>query len=108
MNSEKYLPLTETTFYILVALIESGHGYSTMQKVEELSHGCVRVAAGTMYGALENLLKLKLIKTIPADDNRRKVYKTTSLGIEVLNQEVKRLKRLIEVAENYKVGRELL
>ena len=104
MNTEKYLPLTETTFYILVALIESGHGYNTMQKVEELSHGSVRVAAGTMYGALETLSRLKLIEPIPDVDKRRKTYQTTLLGVEVLKQESKRLKCLVEIAEKYKLN----
>ena len=52
MNLNKYLPLTETTFYILLSLKEPSHGYAIMQKVEELSNGRVRIAAGTMYGAI--------------------------------------------------------
>jgi len=104
MNVEKYLPLTVTTFYILSSLIDSGHGYSTMQRVEELSNGKVRIAAGTMYGAIETLTKLKLIKAIPNTDKRRKVYQTTSLGLNVLRQETKRLKYLVEVAETYELN----
>lgn len=64
-NLEKYLPLTETTFYILMALTESGHGYAIMNKVEEMSDGKVRTAAGTMYGAIDNLIIQKLIKSVP-------------------------------------------
>ncbi|EHI68654.1 transcriptional regulator, PadR domain protein [Streptococcus ictaluri 707-05] len=56
MKRHKNLPLTETTSYILLALLEPGHGYHIMQKVEEMSDGDVRIAAGTMYGAIENLL----------------------------------------------------
>ncbi|MBE6072007.1 MAG: PadR family transcriptional regulator, partial [Clostridium butyricum] len=48
--------------YILLSLKEPSHGYAIMQKVEELSDGRVRIAAGTMYGAIENLLKQKLIR----------------------------------------------
>ena len=61
MNRNKHLPLTETTYYILLALLEPAHGYSIMQTVEEMSDGDVRIAAGTMYGAIENLLKLQWI-----------------------------------------------
>ena len=57
MNRDKSLPLTETVYYILPALTEPAHGHDVMQKVEELSNGQVRPAAGTMYGAIENLLK---------------------------------------------------
>lgn len=104
MNRSKYLPLTETTFYILTALLEPGHGYYIMQRVEELSDGNVRVAAGTMYGAIENLLKLKWIKAVPGDDKRRKVYMITNQGSEILEQETERLRGLLKVAEKYASG----
>ncbi|WP_019792912.1 PadR family transcriptional regulator, partial [Streptococcus sobrinus] len=84
MKRNKHLPLTETTYYILLALLEPGHGYVIMQRVEDLSDGDVRIAAGTMYGAIENLLKLKWIKSIPSNDKRRKVYALTDKGQEIL------------------------
>ncbi|HHY08836.1 MAG TPA: PadR family transcriptional regulator [Corynebacteriales bacterium] len=62
MKRDKNLPLTETVYYILLALLKPAHGYLIMQKVEELSDGQVRMAAGTLYGALETLLKRKFIK----------------------------------------------
>ena len=99
MNLSKYLPLTETTYYILIALIEPGHGYYIMQKVEELSAGKVRIAAGTMYGAIDNLLKWKLIQSVPSTDARRKVYQITGEGKNVLELEAARLKFLVQVAE---------
>jgi DNA-binding PadR family transcriptional regulator len=98
MNLNKYLPLTETTYYILMSLMEPGHGYYIMQKVEELSGGKVRVAAGTMYGAIENLIKQNLITFIPGPDPRRKVYQITSEGFEVLKLEAGRLRHMVDVA----------
>lgn len=103
MNILKNLPLTETTYYILLALRESGHGYAIMQKVEELSGGKVRIAAGTMYGALENLTKQKLIEVIPSEDPRRKVYQITEDGSTILSMEVERLKYMIAVYEGREV-----
>lgn len=100
MNVSKYLPLTETTYYILVALLEPGHGYYIMQKVEELSNGKVRIAAGTMYGATDNLLKQKLIEAVPSEDKRRKTYVITELGKEVLHSEAERLRFLTLIADN--------
>lgn len=99
MNLTKFLPLTETTFYIMLALKEAGHGYSVMQKVEEMSEGKVRIAAGTMYGALDNLTKQKLIQSVKSEDARRKVYKLTDTGHEVLKLETMRLRHLIKIAE---------
>lgn len=99
MNLNKYLPLTETTYYILVALLEPGHGYYIMQKVEELSAGKVRIAAGTMYGAIDNLLKQKLIESVPGEDKRRKLYVITGFGKEVLHAEAQRLRGLVVIAD---------
>ena len=91
----KYLPLTETTFYILTALKKPGHGYEIMQTVEELSSGDVRIAAGTMYGALENLSEQRLIQAVPSSDARRKMYVITELGREILQLDILRLKQMI-------------
>lgn len=99
MNSKKIIPLTETTFYIMLSLLEPSHGYAVMQKVEELSNGRVRIAAGTMYGATENLLKQKMIRELPGEDKRRRVYVLTDDGKEVLQLETKRLKQLVTIAD---------
>jgi DNA-binding PadR family transcriptional regulator len=107
MNLLKHLPLTETTYYILLALRQAGHGYVIMQKIEELSNGKVRIAAGTMYGALENLTKQKLIIPVSSEDTRRKMYQTTEEGNQVLALEVERLKHLIAVYDmDYRKGDE--
>lgn len=74
IGTERNLPLTETVYYILLALTEPAHGYAVMQKVEELSNGQVRPAAGTMYGAIEILSKKNRISYLPGGDARRQVY----------------------------------
>lgn len=99
MNLSRQLPLTETTFLILLALRRPAHGYAVMQQVEGMSGGRVRIAAGTMYGALENLQKQKLIETAPSADPRRKNYVTTPAGLELLELEHARLKALAALYE---------
>lgn len=47
--------LTESTYYILLSLYHPQHGYGIMQQTEQLSGGRVRLAAGTLYGALNAL-----------------------------------------------------
>ena len=101
MKKNKVLPLTETTYYILLALLEPAHGYLIMQNIEELSNDTVRMAAGTMYGALENLLKLKYIKLIESGDKRRKVYQITDSGKEILNQQYERFLHIVKVSEDH-------
>lgn len=97
MNLSKKLPLTETTFYVLLALRDPGHGYAVMQRVEELSSGKVRIAAGTMYGALDNLTKQRLIKSVPSTDKRRKMYQISDEGRKILELEFERLKYLVYI-----------
>jgi DNA-binding PadR family transcriptional regulator len=102
---DKLLPLTETTFYILLALNSPSHGYQIMETVEDMSNGDVRIAAGTMYGALENLLKQKLICPQSSNDPRRKVYAITERGMEILKADVCRLRHMLGVAETL-IGKE--
>ncbi len=101
MNRNKNLPLTETTYYILLSLLEPGYGYVIMEKIEELSNYQVKIAAGTLYGgAIENLLKQKLIKFIATEDNRRKVYVITEKGKEVLRLDFERMRHMIGITES--------
>jgi DNA-binding PadR family transcriptional regulator len=99
MNYHKLLPLTETTFYIMLSLSEPSHGYAIMQNVERLSEGQVKIAAGTLYGAIENLLKQKLIVEVPGEDKRRRVYRMTRQGKELLQLDIGRLKHMVAISE---------
>jgi len=86
----KYLPLTEATYYILLALVEPLHGYGVMQKVESLSEATVSVGPGTLYGAFTNLEKIGLI-TMVKEEDRRKSYALTEKGKQVLAEQIHRL-----------------
>lgn len=99
MNRDKNLPLTETTYYILLVLLEPAHGYLIMQKVEELSRQQVKIAAGTLYGAIDNLLKLKLIQSVESEEKRRKTYLITEKGKEVLRLDFERMHHMINITE---------
>lgn len=100
MKRDNNLPLTETVYYILLTLLQPAHGYLIMQKVEELSNGQVRMAAGTLYGAIENLLKLKFIQPYQSEDSRRKVYVITEEGKRVLRLDFERMNYMIKVTES--------
>lgn len=99
MALNKYLPLTETTYYILLSLLEPAHGYLMMQKVEALSNQKVKIAAGTMYGAIENLLKQQFIQSTKSTDKRRKTYVITEKGLEVLRLDCERMQHIVQVTE---------
>lgn len=89
--------LTEAVYYILLSLLEPMHGYGIMQNVENLSHGRVKLAAGTLYGAINNLLDKGWIYALPEEhDSRKKEYKITADGREILKAEILRLTELLE------------
>lgn len=89
--------LTEAVYYILLSLAEPMHGYGIMQNVEKLSGGRVRLAAGTLYGAISSLLEKGWITALPGEkDSRKKEYQITSAGRMVLLDEIARLTELLE------------
>jgi DNA-binding PadR family transcriptional regulator len=92
----KYLPLSESTTYILLALAEPRHGYAVMQTVAEISQGTVEVGPGTLYGAFSTLEKEGLIEKIREAD-RRKTYALTPKGQAVLREQIRRLEIVARV-----------
>lgn len=95
-----YVPMTETSFYILFALQNEMHGYGLMQYVKELTDGEIALGAGTVYTSFTKMEKDCLIALVRTESNR-KFYRITDLGTEILNLEIKRIKRLYE---NIKLG----
>lgn len=90
------LALTETTYYILLALYQPRHGYGIMQQVEELSKGRIRLAAGTLYGALNTMCDKGWIVNLPMEEgSRKKEYKLTEKGLGILQKELARLRELV-------------
>jgi DNA-binding PadR family transcriptional regulator len=89
-DTNKYLPLTESTCYMMLTLVEPLHGYAVMKKVEEISKGTVKVGPGTLYGAFTSLEKEGLIVKVN-EENRRKSYVLTPKGKKVLMNQIKRL-----------------
>ena len=95
--------LTEAVYYILLSLLEPMHGYGIMQNVEKLSGGRVKLAAGTLYGAISSMLEKGWIRAIDdsgstsAQDSRgKKEYRITPEGCDVLKGEIIRLTELLE------------
>ena len=67
-----------------------------LQQVEEMSRGRVRLAAGTLYGALNALSDKGWIRPLPVEaGSRKKEYKLTDNGLKVLIGEIERLRELV-------------
>jgi DNA-binding PadR family transcriptional regulator len=88
--------LTEAVYYILLSLMQPLHGYGIMQNVEQLSGGRLRLAAGTLYGAISSMLDKGWITALDgAADSRKKEYVITEAGRDILRAEYTRLKELV-------------
>lgn len=88
-----YVPMTETGFYILFCLQDEMHGYSITQRVKKMTDGEVVISPGTMYGSLSKMEKDGLIQFV-REEEKRKFYRITDLGREVLTTEHRRIERL--------------
>lgn len=93
-----YVPMTETAFFILFCLRKANHGYGIVQSVEKMTDGRVKLTPGTMYGSLSKMEKDKLIRFVREED-KRKIYVITELGLEVLNTELQRIERLYKIIQ---------
>lgn len=98
INCARYLPLSEATFYVLVALDEPLHGYAIMQKVESISEGNVIIGPGTLYGVFSTLEKQGLIDKV-REEERRKIYALTEKGRQVLAEQVRRMAIMLRNGE---------
>ncbi|WP_119065116.1 PadR family transcriptional regulator [Aggregatilinea lenta] len=101
---QEHLPLSESTFFILLSLAqEPRHGYAILKDVEALSHQRVTLSTGTLYGALSRLLDqgwvMRLDEDEPEESGRpRKRYRLSDLGQRILQAETGRLERVAAVA----------
>ena len=105
MNND--IALTESSYYIPLSLYTPRHGYGIMQQAERLSKGRVRLAAGTLYGALNSMVDRGWIIQLPGEDgSRKKEYSLTRKGMDVLMNELDRLRELVNNGESVIGGKE--
>ena len=95
-------PLTESYFFILLCLYRGpNHGYGIMQQALALSKGNVQIGSGKMYGATSQMMKKGWIQECPAEGfDRRRQYRLTEAGRQVLQEEVARLRNLVQTADD--------
>ena len=99
--NEKTQPMTESIFYILLAVRKPNHGYGIIQEVEQLTKGRVIMGAGTLYGAIQSLEKKGWIAIYSQEQESRKKkeYQITEAGKAAFMAETERLKELLENAQ---------
>jgi DNA-binding PadR family transcriptional regulator len=101
---DRFLPLSTAALHILLSLAaEDRHGYGIMQDVAQQSNGLYKLGPGTLYDNLQKLTADRLVEecenSATGGEARRRYYRLTKLGRQVLGAEVKRLEDAIRVAK---------
>jgi DNA-binding PadR family transcriptional regulator len=103
------LPLSPAVFHILLALADGErHGYAVMQDIEQRTDGVVRVGPGMLYGSIKWLLADGYIEEAvrrprAGEDDRRRYYRLTTAGRELLRAEAARLEAAVSLARARRV-----
>lgn len=88
--------LTDSTYYILLVLIEPIHGYGIMQKVQEISKGEMVIGPASLYTILKKLQEGGYIELLEDDEERRKIYTLTDKGRMILKKDINRRITMVE------------
>lgn len=79
---------------------QPAHGYALVQHIQQRSKNLLQVEEGSLYPALQRLLKTKMVKaewTISSSTNRRvRVYQITKAGLQHLDREISSFDRMLE------------
>lgn len=99
---EKFLPLAPATLHILLALAsEDMHGYGIMQEVARQSEGRYKLGPGTLYDNLQRMTAQGMVDEVNRsadEDSRRRYYRLSSPGREILSAEIARLEGVVRQA----------
>ncbi|MBL1228533.1 helix-turn-helix transcriptional regulator [Enterococcus sp. BWB1-3] len=91
--------LTDSSYLILLALLEPQHGYAIMKQVNELTEGKVTIGPASMYTILKKLQKSGWI-TLEENAERKKIYLISEQGLKILEKDINRRKLLYQVGES--------
>ena len=91
----KTAPMREPTYFVLASLFDGPlHGYAIIKRVEEMSHGRVQLATGTLYTALDRLAGegyVELVSEETVNGRPRRSYGLTNGGASALQAEATRM-----------------
>jgi DNA-binding PadR family transcriptional regulator len=109
-DPQRFLPLTPAVFHIMLALAGGeSHGYGIMLEVERLTSGRLNLGPGTLYRSIQRMLldglieETKDVHDSDEDDERRRYYRLTRLGLDVAKEEARRHQSLVNAARERKL-----
>lgn len=92
--------LTETMFYVLMALYQNPMcGIDAADFIARRTNGRVKVGPATLYTILGKFESVKYIRETEVD-GRKRTYEITEKGREAYREELERLKMCIEDARS--------
>ena len=101
--------MREPTYFMLTALLDQPmHGHGIIKQVEQLSDGRVRLAAGTLYAALDRLTREGLIEAVgreTVNGRVRQYYALTSSGATAVHAEAERMAAAARLVTARRSGR---
>lgn len=99
MAKKVFGPLTETMFYVLMALLAGPKcGTQIAEFTEKRTGGRVNIGPGTLYAILSKFEEEKLIREI-AVCGRKRTYEITERGTRAYCEELARLKQCLKDAQ---------
>jgi PadR family transcriptional regulator PadR len=75
------------------------HGYALVQHIKRTSNELLQIEEGSLYPALQRLLKEQLVKaewTVSSTNRRVRIYTLTPAGAKHLQREVSRFETMLE------------
>ena len=99
-----FLPLSDLALHVMLALGDGPlHGYGIGKEIEARSGGRLNPTTGGLYQALRRLTDDGLVDHAPeaeadSPDARRRYFRLTPLGRQVVGLEMERLEALVAVA----------
>jgi PadR family transcriptional regulator PadR len=75
------------------------HGYAIAQRIKQTSKDLLQIEEGSLYPALQRMLKQKWVKaewSISSTNRRVRTYSITAAGAKHLEREVSSLERMLE------------
>ena len=78
---------------------QPAHGYALVQYIHQRSKNLLQVEEGSLYPALQRLLKAKLVKAewgVSSTNRRVRTYQITAAGLRHLEQQISSFERMFE------------
>ena len=75
------------------------HGYALVQRIKQVSRDLLQVEEGSLYPALQRLLKARLLQAewgVSSTNRRVRIYRITNAGRKHLAAEVSSYERMLE------------